>query len=101
MVCAYMRSGTIGVLYPCNTMVLLGTLSLRHALGAKPAQLPCSPPSTPTPQARAFHAAAALGRRVYVFGGHVLSYDEGANKKKRVFYNDLWALDTVRCRGTA
>jgi hypothetical protein len=52
------------------------------------------------PEARAFHAAAAAGARVYAFGGHVLGYDAGAGRKKRVFYNDLWALDTVGC-GTA
>ncbi|KAG2448710.1 hypothetical protein HYH02_006066 [Chlamydomonas schloesseri] len=46
------------------------------------------------PDARAFHAAAAVDRRMYVFGGHVLSYDPDQNKKRRRFFNDLWCLDT-------
>ena len=48
------------------------------------------------PDARAFHAAAAVDRRMYVFGGHVLSFDADQNKKRRRFFNDLWCLDTVR-----
>ncbi|KAG2491620.1 hypothetical protein HYH03_009991 [Edaphochlamys debaryana] len=46
------------------------------------------------PEARAFHCAAAVDRRMYVFGGHVLSYDQDQNKKRRRFFNDLWCLDT-------
>eukprot|EP00198_Chlamydomonas_reinhardtii_P013324 XP_001702661.1 predicted protein [Chlamydomonas reinhardtii] len=46
------------------------------------------------PDARAFHAAAAVDRRMYVFGGHVLSFDADQNKKRRRFFNDLWCLDT-------
>ena len=49
----------------------------------------------PQPDARAFHCAATLGRRMYAFGGHVLSFDPEQNKKRRTFYNDLWCLDTV------
>lgn len=43
---------------------------------------------------RVFHCAAAVGRKMYVFGGHVLSFDEDYNKKRRIFFNDLWCLDT-------
>lgn len=34
---------------------------------------------------------------MYVYGGHVLSYDPDTNKKRRRFFNDLWCLDTVGC----
>lgn len=46
--------------------------------------------------ARAFHSAVALGRRVLVFGGHILTFDSGQNRKRRTFFNDVWQLDTVR-----
>ena len=46
------------------------------------------------PEPRAFHAAAAVGKRVFVFGGHVLVAE--AERKRRIFYSDLWSLDTVR-----
>ncbi|EFJ44307.1 hypothetical protein VOLCADRAFT_121332 [Volvox carteri f. nagariensis] len=46
------------------------------------------------PEPRAFHCAAAVDRRMYVFGGHVMSYDPVLNKKRRRFFNDLWCLDT-------
>lgn len=49
-------------------------------------------PATPGP--RAFHCAAAVGRYIYVFGGHILVYEN--RDKKRTFFNDLWQLDTVR-----
>ena len=52
------------------------------------------------PEPRAFHCAAVVERRMYVFGGHVLSFDSEHNKKKRRFYNDLWCLDTVRRSGS-
>lgn len=69
----------------------------------------------PSPGPRAFHCGAALGRRVYVFGGHVLgsphdvshqqsgggsSSSVAGGRRRRHFYNDLWELDTVRacCR---
>ncbi|GIL71341.1 hypothetical protein Vretimale_2762 [Volvox reticuliferus] len=48
----------------------------------------------PLPEPRAFHCAAAVDRRMYVFGGHVMSYDSVLNKKRRRFFNDLWCLDT-------
>ncbi|GLI63873.1 hypothetical protein VaNZ11_006989 [Volvox africanus] len=47
------------------------------------------------PEPRAFHCAAAVDRRMYIFGGHVMSYDSVLNKKRRRFFNDLWCLDTV------
>lgn len=50
---------------------------------------------TSNPGARAFHCAVAVGRKVYVFGGHILTFDQDQNKKRRVFYNDVWCLDTV------
>ena len=51
--------------------------------------------ASPTaPEPRAFHAAAAVGKRVFVFGGHVLAAE--AERKRRIFYSDLWSLDTVR-----
>ncbi|KAI8472909.1 MAG: hypothetical protein J3K34DRAFT_412883, partial [Monoraphidium minutum] len=48
-------------------------------------------PASGGPGPRAFHAAAPLGRRVLVFGGHILTLEAG--RKKRVFFNDLWSLD--------
>lgn len=51
--------------------------------------------SSSNPEARAFHASAVIDRKVYVFGGHVLSYEHEHNKKRRHFFNDLWCLDTV------
>ena len=51
------------------------------------------------PGPRAFHAAAAVGRRVYVFGGHVLTHPPHGGDvrlKQRAFYADLWCIDTVR-----
>lgn len=42
------------------------------------------------PSARAFHCAAAVGRCLYVFGGHVYHKDRAVHK-----FADLWCLDTV------
>lgn len=47
-------------------------------------------PSAVGPAARAFHAACALGSRVYVFGGHV--YLPEQNRLHQ--FNDLWVLDS-------
>jgi len=44
------------------------------------------------PPARAFHCGAVLGRRAYVFGGHVWVKEKRGLQK----FNDLWCLDTVR-----
>lgn len=52
-------------------------------------------PAQGLPPARAFHCAAVVGRLMYVFGGHVLSFDTESNKKRRQFFDDLWCLDTV------
>eukprot|EP00798_Chlamydomonas_sp_ICE-L_P023107 gene23107-30308_t len=46
------------------------------------------------PDARAFHAAAVVGSKMYIYGGHVLLFDPVFNKKRRLFFNDLWVLDT-------
>ena len=56
-----------------------------------------APEGSPGP--RAFHCAAsgAAGQLV-VFGGHILTLDS-AGRKRRVFYNDCWGLDTVCARG--
>jgi host cell factor len=43
------------------------------------------------PAARAFHAAAAIGRRMYIFGGHV--FVKQSHKLHQ--YCDTWCLDTV------
>ena len=43
------------------------------------------------PAARAFHAAAVIGRRVYIFGGHV--YVRAQQKLHQ--FSDLWCLNTV------
>ena len=51
-----------------------------------------------TPGPRAFHAAAAVGTRVYVFGGHVLPSGGDPRAKRRIFFADLWSLDTVSCK---
>eukprot|EP00878_Enallax_costatus_P030351 GHUV01033041.1.p1 GENE.GHUV01033041.1~~GHUV01033041.1.p1 ORF type:complete len:178 (+),score=19.20 GHUV01033041.1:827-1360(+) len=48
-----------------------------------------------SPGARAFHSAVALGTKVLVFGGHILTFDQQNNRKRRSFYNDIWQLDTV------
>ncbi|KAL6782761.1 hypothetical protein ACKKBG_A08020 [Auxenochlorella protothecoides x Auxenochlorella symbiontica] len=49
-----------------------------------------SNPTGPGPSARAFHAGAVLGRRLYVFGGHVY-----VKQQARLHaFNDLWCLDT-------
>lgn len=42
------------------------------------------------PPPRAFHAAAALGERLYVFGGHRFLKDAA----RLHTYGDMWALDT-------
>ncbi|KAL4431596.1 hypothetical protein ABPG77_001438 [Micractinium sp. CCAP 211/92] len=42
------------------------------------------------PAARAFHAAVAVGRRMYMFGGHVFVRQQ----HKIHQFNDLWCLDT-------
>ncbi|KAK9846535.1 hypothetical protein WJX81_006132 [Elliptochloris bilobata] len=42
------------------------------------------------PPARAFHCGAVLGRKAYVFGGHVWVKEKRGLHK----FNDLWALDT-------
>ena len=48
--------------------------------------------TTKTPPARAFHCGATIGRRAYIFGGHVWVKEMRGLKK----FNDLWCLDTVR-----
>jgi hypothetical protein len=50
----------------------------------------------PSPGARAFHCAVALGQRLLLFGGHILTFDAEHNRKRRTFFNDVWQLDTVR-----
>ncbi|KAK9917644.1 hypothetical protein WJX75_006758 [Coccomyxa subellipsoidea] len=47
-------------------------------------------PNTIRPPSRAFHCGAAIGRKVYIFGGHVwVKAMRGLQK-----FNDLWTLDT-------
>lgn len=53
------------------------------------------PPFFNSPEPRVFHAAAAVGHRVYVYGGHVLHFDAAHGKKKRAFFSDVYVLDTV------
>ncbi|KIZ03963.1 hypothetical protein MNEG_3997 [Monoraphidium neglectum] len=48
-------------------------------------------PASGGPGPRAFHCAAALGRRVLVFGGHILTLEAG--RKRRLFFDDLWSLN--------
>lgn len=59
----------------------------------------CAPDVLPGsgPGARAFHAAVACGRGMLLFGGHILSYegDTPHSRKRRLFFNDVWRLDTV------
>jgi host cell factor len=50
-------------------------------------------PASGGPGPRAFHCAAALGRRVLVFGGHILTLEAG--RKRRLFFDDLWSLNVV------
>jgi hypothetical protein len=52
----------------------------------------------PSPGARAFHCAVALGQRLLLFGGHILTFDAEHNRKRRTFFNDVWQLDTVRAK---
>ncbi len=47
-------------------------------------------PSALGPAGRAFHAACALGSRVYIFAGHVYLPEQ----KRLHQFNDLWVLDT-------
>lgn len=54
-----------------------------------------------SPGARAFHSAVAVGSRVLVFGGHMLSFDQEHNKKRRNFFSDIWQLDTVSTYNTS
>ena len=49
------------------------------------------------PPARAFHCGAVIGRKAYVFGGHVWVKEKRGLQK----FNDLWCLDTVRGCGPA
>jgi hypothetical protein len=80
---------------PALGCCLAPPFTLQAAVGALP-PLPltcltrCSPGSDASngapgglPEARAFHSAAVVGSRMYVFGGHVLSFDAEANKKRR------------------
>ena len=60
-----------------------------------PLRLLPHPPSFNSPEPRVFHAAAAVGHRVYVYGGHVLHFDAAHGKKKRAFFSDVYVLDTV------
>ncbi|WIA20924.1 hypothetical protein OEZ85_005266 [Tetradesmus obliquus] len=48
----------------------------------------------PNPGARAFHCAVALGQRLLLFGGHILTFDAEHNRKRRTFFNDVWQMDT-------
>lgn len=50
-----------------------------------------APASGSGPAARAFHAAAAIDRTLYVHGGHVYVKEKKGLHK----FDDLWALDTV------
>ena len=52
-----------------------------------------TPGSGSGPAARAFHCAAAVGARLYLFGGHVFVKEKKGLHK----FDDLWTLDTVRC----
>ena len=48
-------------------------------------------PNSTSPPARAFHCAAAVGKNVYIFGGHVwVKQMRGLQK-----FDDFWCLDTV------
>ncbi|MEW5302348.1 MAG: hypothetical protein WDW36_005145 [Sanguina aurantia] len=49
------------------------------------------------------HTASVVGRLLYVFGGHVLTFDSEQNKKRRQFFDDLWTAGVghsspLRCR---
>lgn len=44
------------------------------------------------PAARAFHCGAAMGRLLFVFGGHIYV----PQHKKLHQFNDMWCLNTVR-----
>lgn len=50
-----------------------------------------SPASGSGPAARAFHCAAAVGRTLYIHGGHVYVKEKKGLHK----FDDLWSLDTV------
>lgn len=50
------------------------------------------PASRSGPDARAFHCAATMGARIYLFGGHVYVKEKKGLHK----FDDLWTLDTVR-----
>ena len=49
-------------------------------------------PNSTSPPARAFHCGAAIGKKAYIFGGHVwVKQTRGLQK-----FDDFWCLDTVR-----
>jgi Kelch motif len=48
-------------------------------------------PASGSGPTRSFHSAAAVGTRVYVFGGHVYLSERKSLHK----FDDLWCLDTV------
>jgi hypothetical protein len=53
-----------------------------------------APASGTGPASRAFHCATAVGRSLFLFGGHVYVKEKRGLQK----FNDMWALDTVWCR---
>ncbi|GBF95583.1 hypothetical protein Rsub_08564 [Raphidocelis subcapitata] len=62
---------------------------------------PCAAPPPPPdgaaagPGPRAFHSAAALGGgALAVFGGHILTLEAGSGRRRRVFFDDLWLLES-------
>ena len=48
------------------------------------------------PHARAFHCAAAVSTKVFLFGGHLWVMEKKGLQK----FNDLWCLNTVRAYHT-
>ena len=52
-------------------------------------------PNSTSPPARAFHCGAAIGKKVYIFGGHVWVKQTRGRQK----FDDFWSLDTVRTLG--
>ena len=55
-----------------------------------------TPKTNDGPSPRAFSSSSTTGKTMWLFGGHVLHSDSvaGVKKRTRVFFSELWSLDT-------
>ena len=70
-----------------------GKYALGDVIVLQPEENAWSRPDMPTagPHARAFHCAAVISTKVFMFGGHVWVKEKKGLQK----FNDLWCLNTV------